>query len=46
LLTALAELSPWFGEKLMRLVGVVQWFETVAKIREDRQGLKQKIKHS
>jgi short-subunit dehydrogenase len=46
LLTALAELSPWFGEKLMRLVGVVQWFETVAKIRQDRQGLKQKIKHS
>ena len=44
LLTALAELSPSFGEKLMRLFGVVRWFENVAKIREDRQALKQKVK--
>ncbi|MGZ8499394.1 MAG: hypothetical protein ACXW5W_13240, partial [Candidatus Binatia bacterium] len=34
LLTTIAELSPALGERLMRLLGVTDWFKNVAAIRE------------
>lgn len=36
LLTTIAELSPALGERLMRLLGVTDWFKNVAAIRESK----------
>lgn len=36
LMTTLAELSPILGERLMRCLGAVDWFKSVAKIRKQK----------
>jgi short-subunit dehydrogenase len=37
LLTTLAEISPTLGEWFMRRIGAVDWFKSVARIREQKE---------